>query len=103
MGTGTGTDTNTGTVYLIHFHKKLCHAQHYIGYTENLPQRLSAHANGHGARIMEVITDLGLDWEVVRTWNNKDRCFERELKNYKNAKLLCPICSGAKALNRKKE
>ena len=92
-----------GTVYLIHFDEKLCHAQHYIGFTEReVEERMKDHANGKGARLMEVITELGLPWKVARTWEGKTKSFERELKNCKNAKQLCPICSGKKAYNRKK-
>ena len=93
----------TGTVYLIHFHEKLCHAQHYIGFTTNLDERIQCHKNGNGSRLMEVIGQLELPWEVARTWENTPKAMERELKNYKNAKRLCPICSGEKAHNRKVE
>ena len=92
-----------GTVYLIHFHEKLCHAQHYIGFTTNLTERIKCHKNGNGSRLMEVIGELELPWEVARTWEQTPKAMERELKNYKNAKMLCPICSGEKAMDRKKE
>ena len=91
-----------GTVYLIHFDDKLCHAQHYIGWAKNVDARCAHHKNGTGARLMAAVSDLGLPWKVVRIWENQDRNFERKLKNRKNAKLLCPVCSGNAAWNRAK-
>ena len=89
----------TSIVYLIHFSKPYQHAQHYIGSTFDLDLRMQQHEAGQGARLMEVVTDAGIDWEVVRTWNG-DRKLERQLKNLHNAPLLCPECSGREAYNR---
>jgi predicted GIY-YIG superfamily endonuclease len=91
-----------GTVYLIHFHRKLCHAQHYLGFAENLEDRVEKHKNGTGARLMEVITEAGIGWEVVRTWAGGRR-LERKLKNQKKAPRLCPLCRAASMVCRKKQ
>ena len=96
------TDDNLGTVYLIHFREPLCHAQHYIGWAKDVERRCQKHKNGNGAKLMAAVEELGLPWEVVRIWDCKDRNFERQLKNQKNAKRICPICSGDKAYNRMK-
>ena len=81
-----------GTVYLIHFDKKLSHAQHYLGYTGgDLDVRLERHRAGNGARLMEVCKERGITWRLVRTWSG-DRKLERRLKNQKNSPKLCPIC-----------
>jgi len=87
------------TVYLIHFNRAYCHAKHYLGYSENLDKRITDHSCGMGARLMEVITDAGIEWKVARTWSG-DRKLERRLKNRKEAPALCPICSGDSALKR---
>ena len=89
------------TVYLIHFNKAYRHARHYIGFTTNLDKRITDHLCGMGARLMEVITDAGIEWRVARTWEG-DRKLERRLKEWHNAALLCPLCSGKKALSRGK-
>lgn len=81
------------TVYLLHFERKLHHAQHYIGVTDDLDARMAEHRAGRGARLMEVITSLGIPWQIARTWES-DRKFERRLKKQKNAPRLCPICRG---------
>ncbi len=82
-------------VYLIHFHEKFHHAQHYIGYSadEKFEQRIECHKKNRGAAILRALNKLGIKWEVVRTWKNEDGNFERKLKNKKNAKELCPICN----------
>jgi predicted GIY-YIG superfamily endonuclease len=83
---------HTSTVYLLHFSRPLHHARHYLGSTSDLDQRLNEHRSGQGARLLEVITDLGISFELARTWEG-DRKPERRLKNRHNAPRLCPICS----------
>jgi predicted GIY-YIG superfamily endonuclease len=87
------------TVYLIHFNKAYRHARHYIGFTTNLDKRITDHLCGMGARLMEVITNAGIEWRVARTWRG-DRRLERRLKDWHNAALLCPLCSGKEAMSR---
>ncbi len=86
-----------GTIYLIHFWKPYRHARHYTGYSEDLDKRLTDHLCGMGARLMEVVTNAGIEWKVSRTWSG-DRALERKIKNRKEAPKLCPICAGKKAL-----
>jgi len=80
-------------VYLIHFDKPYKHANHYIGFTDGaLEDRIAKHRNGTGAKLLKVINDAGIGWNVVRTWEDGDRTFERKLKNRKKSSDLCPIC-----------
>ena len=85
-----------GTVYLIHFHEKLKHAQHYIGWSDdgNLEKRLEHHRRGTGSALMKAIKKAKIKWSVARTWGRVDRHFERRLKNCKAAHRFCPICRG---------
>jgi predicted GIY-YIG superfamily endonuclease len=85
-------DNSDGTVYLIHFNEKLAHAQHYMGWTTNLQERLHAHETGNGSRLMEVVNDAGITWQLARTWAG-GRDLERKLKAQKNGPRFCPICS----------
>src|SRR5262245_35383509 len=89
------------TVYLLHFAEPYQHAQHYLGVAEDLKKRLTLHAMGKGARLMEVITEAGIDWHLARTWEG-DRKLERQLQNWHNSALLCPHpeCSGKAAHQR---
>lgn len=79
------------TVYIIHFERPFWHAQHYIGYTSNLPHRLEQHRQGTGAKLLKAITQRGISWEVVRTWRGGP-ALERALKNRKKSRELCPVC-----------
>ncbi len=80
-------------VYLIHFTDKLHHAQHYIGFVEkNLKQRIRKHRNNKGAKLLIAVNAKGIQWEVVRVWEAGDRTLERQLKNQKKARCLCPVC-----------
>ena len=82
-----------GHCYLIHFSQPYVHARHYLGWSENLTSRLTSHRAGGGARLMRVIQDAGIEWELARVWEG-DRHLERSLKQRKNTGRLCPICRG---------
>ncbi len=85
-------------VYLIHFKEKFGHAQHYIGYTGNLKKRIYDHKSTcKGAKLLQAVRNAGIDFEVVRTWPDGDRTFERKLHNRKNSHQLCPVCIAEKA------
>lgn len=84
---------HTNTVYLIHFARPLHHARHYLGSTADLGDRLEQHRAGQGARLMAVITALGIDWQLARTWPG-GRDVERRLKRRKEGPRLCPVCRG---------
>ena len=80
-------------VYLIHFEEKLHHVQHYIGFVEkNLKQRVKKHKNNKGAKLLIAVNLKGIQWEVVRVWEEGDRTLERKLKNCKKARCFCPVC-----------
>ena len=78
-------------VYLIHFNTRLAHAQHYMGSTDSLKRRLAEHASGNGSRLMQVIGQAGITWQLARTWDG-GRTMERKLKRQKHGPRLCPIC-----------
>lgn len=52
--------------------------------------------------MLAVAVDRGIEFDVVRVWDNKDKRWERRVKNYKHSALLCPVCSGQSAYNRMK-
>ena len=85
-----------GTVYLIHFAEKYHHAQHYLGWTGlPLEERIKRHRAGNGARLLQVITEAGIDWQVVRTWEDVPMGWEQQLKRQKNTPRFCPVCRQA--------
>jgi len=89
-----------GTIYLLHFDKPYKHARHYIGWTENLPERMEKHVTGQGSRLIQVITDAGIGFKIARVWYNVDRYFERRIKNHGHTKKLCSCCCGEDAMKR---
>ena len=87
-----------GQVYLLHFSKPYKHAKHYLGYVDgedyqDILDRLEKHRNGTGAKLTKVVSEAGIQLELVRFWVNVDRNFERMLKNRKNGPKLCPFCN----------
>lgn len=96
-----------GQVYLLHFNIEgnvpserddattgKFHARHYLGWAKDADDRIAEHANGtSGARIMEVLHNRGIGFEVARTWNNVTRKFERRIKNQGGLSRHCPICA----------
>jgi predicted GIY-YIG superfamily endonuclease len=85
-----------GYIYVLHFDEPLCHAEHYVGCTTELRERLTSHANGRGARICEALRDIGIGWNLSNlfTCNVKQmRRLERQFKNMKNTSRFCPYCT----------
>jgi hypothetical protein len=87
-----------GIVYLVHFdqpigdlHNPRGYASHYTGWTLDLPARLVDHAAGRGARLLQVVGELGIGWQLARIWTGtRDR--ERSLKRSGGAARRCPVC-----------
>ncbi len=86
------------TCYLLHLEPPYRHARHYLGCTDDLPERLAQHARGQGARLLEVARAAGCQWRLARVWAGA-RADERRLKNRGGAARLCPICCGQLALS----
>jgi hypothetical protein len=88
------------TIYLFHFEQRLHHAGHYLGSTDDIERRSAEHGTSEGGKLMQAIARKGIGAKIVRTWENTPRYFEAILHNFKNSPLLCPLCSGPKALKR---
>ncbi len=80
-----------GVVYLLHCDRPYRHARHYVGWTLDLPGRMTEHASGRGARLLAVITEAGIGWQLARTWIGT-RSRERQLKRQGGAARHCPAC-----------
>jgi predicted GIY-YIG superfamily endonuclease len=80
------------TIYLLHFDRTYHHAQHYLGWSTNLEQRLAQHRAGRGSPLIAAAIAHGITFQLAATWPG-DRTRERQLHRYKNsARRLCPIC-----------
>jgi predicted GIY-YIG superfamily endonuclease len=82
-----------GTVYLLHFARPHRHARHYLGYADNLEQRLARHRAGSGARLLSIIAAADIDWRLVRTWS-RTRTTARRLQGRPSGVRRCPRCRG---------
>jgi hypothetical protein len=92
-----------GLIYLAHFDRPIGDtsnprgfAAHYTGWTLNLPIRLGEHAAGRGARLMQVVAEQRIGWQVTRLWVGS-RGRERSLKRQGGAARRCPLCRLAAA------
>ena len=69
-----------GVIYMLHFDRPYKHARHYVGWTDDLFDRLDRHACGHGARLIAVIWHAGIGFTLVRICEGT-RYTERAIKN----------------------
>jgi hypothetical protein len=82
-----------GTCYLIHFSRPFKSARHYLGFTNQLQDRLAEHRAGKGSPLMRAVTAAKIPWRVVRKWNGVDGFFESMLKGGHDNGRLCPVCN----------
>jgi hypothetical protein len=82
-----------GLVYTLHLWPPLAHAKHYTGSAKNakrLPERLTEHALGRGARLTQVQVERGGSWVLAQT-EPGDRNKEHRLKQH-GASRRCEVC-----------
>jgi hypothetical protein len=87
-------------LYLIHFAQPYQHANHYLGFVDTdrhplqtaLESRMAYHRAGRGSRFLRAVNAAGIDWEVVRVWEEGTRTDERRLKSHSSTRL-CPTCN----------
>ena len=82
---------NAGTVYLLHFDEPYKHARHYVGWATNVKRRLAEHEAGRGARLLAVVRDAGIGWQLARLWPGS-RARERQIKRQGGHARQCPLC-----------
>jgi predicted GIY-YIG superfamily endonuclease len=80
-----------GTVYLLHFDRPYKHARHYVGWTLDVKRRLAEHAAGRGARLLAVVAEAGIGWQLARMWPGGPPR-ERQIKAQGGHSRQCPLC-----------
>src|SRR5512146_797810 len=78
-------------VYLLHFTSKFHHAQHYLGFTDDVQRRISEHQRER-VHLMGAVNAAKIPWLVAKIWPEGDRALERKLKHYRGSAQFCPIC-----------
>lgn len=92
-------------LYLIHFAQRRHHAQHYLGSSYNLYERLAAHARGHGARLTKALWEDDQEWTLAALFIPKPTSarsifeLEKQAKQRHQASAYCPICCKSDQLN----
>lgn len=85
-----------GIVYILHFSKKVHHAQHYVGFVQskdNLYNRITKHWKGKSkVALMKKVSELKTPFVVSKIYLGVNQDFERSLKNKKKTRLFCPVC-----------
>jgi predicted GIY-YIG superfamily endonuclease len=81
-----------GVIYMLHFDRPYRHAKHYVGWTDDLFDRLDQHAAGRGARLVAVIWHAGIGFTLIRICEGT-RATERAIKNDGGAVRYCPACT----------
>lgn len=96
-----------GYVYILHFDRPYKHARHYIGYSNDDPEkeggRIEKHRNGQGANLTKVLKENGIGFTLDRVWVDVDRNFERRKKKSGGGSRHCTICKRAKRMLREED
>ena len=80
-------------LYLLHFAPRYRHAGHYLGYTEDVPERFALHLRGRGSPLVKAAVQSGCQIMLVRIWD-EDGNAEQEIKRVVGSRArLCPLCN----------
>lgn len=89
-------DNLNGYIYLLHYREKLSgHAQHYMGWTNNIENRIFEHIEGREkkCKLTYEFAKAGIPFIISKLWFGT-RDFERKLKNQRNHPRHCTCCNG---------
>jgi hypothetical protein len=81
-------------VYKLHFWPPYKHAAHYTGKSDRLPERLTDHTLGRGARLTQVQLKAGGSW-VIGLIEAGGTARERQIKGH-DAARYCGVCQAQK-------
>lgn len=79
-------------IYILHFDPAYEHAKHYIGFTTRTPEeRVQEHGGHQGSPLVRAAKAAGSTVTLVSEFPGT-RADERDLKDRKNTRGLCPRC-----------
>lgn len=91
----------TDCLYLLHFADPYYHAEHYLGSSIHLADRLADHANGRGSCLTRALVAAGAEWQLAAVYLPRPHCphtireLESRAKRRHNSAAYCPICCHA--------
>ena len=83
-------------VYTLHLWPPLAHAKHYTGSSNRIKARLTDHALGRGARMLQVQLERGGKWVLAQV-EPGSRMRESQLKQH-GASRRCEVCKAVNGL-----
>lgn len=93
--------------YLLHFDRPYRHAQHYLGFSDDIPYRIAQHKAGvSGVKLIDAAVASGVSFTLTRVWPGAGRRAERRKKALRAGKYgrprgrnstgsrgrQCPLC-----------
>lgn len=83
-------------LYIFHLHKRLGHAQHYTGITNDPIRREREHVRGQGSPLIKAAISAGIEYEFIIVSEHKGyssaKAAEKKRKGQKRASRWCPYC-----------
>jgi len=83
-------------VYLLHYERSLGKAQHYLGASRDVFERIHHHETGNGARMPAAFKRAGIRFKIARMWiampGENPFHLERFIKRRHNSRQWCPDC-----------
>jgi hypothetical protein len=83
-----------GMIYLLHYDRPLHHAQHYLGFTDDLDARTARHLNGFGGRLPAVFLELGISFTIARNLGWRPEAGTQTQEPQERAKTLPDLPEG---------
>lgn len=82
------------TIYLLHAHRPVRNARHYLGITrtDRLAKRVREHAHRRGSSLTAQLAAINDELLLARTWQDVSWEEERRMKQAGHYARLCPIC-----------
>lgn len=85
---------NSAGLYLLHLDPRYKHAQHYLGYADDIAARVHQHAAGgsKASPLIRAASAAGCRITLTRVWLGDGRTRERQLKRQGGLGRHCPVC-----------
>lgn len=88
-------DNINGYIYLLHYKDKMSHAQHYVGWTNDIENRIFEHIEGKQdkCKLTYEFAKRNIPFVISKLWYGT-RNDERAIKKHKSQPKHCTCCKG---------